>query len=142
MLVSAVPAQAGKPGTWTMATPASGNTAEVGMARLPNGTLNVLWTQGKQVLNTQIAADGSAATGQFPVFTYMDGVNDSVALTRDGTGLRAFFAGLFPRNPLDVVMATATSADGKTWAVQPTGASNRRRPRVRPSMWRRGSAGS
>src|SRR3954451_11208507 len=90
VLVGGGSAQAGKPGKWTVATPAFSNIVEVGMARLPDGTLNVLWTTDKQVMNSQIAADGTV-TGPFPVFAYTGGVNSSVALAAHPVaGLRAF----------------------------------------------------
>ena len=44
-------------------------------------------------------------------------------LPAPGGGLRAFFAGLLRGDPHDVGMSTATSADGVSWAVQPTLAS-------------------
>lgn len=106
------------------------NTLEVGLARTSNGVLNVLWTRDRTVFNTQISKTSPKVTGTHTVFVYDDpsgGATSSAALLpAPGGGLRAFFGGLYPDHPLDVGMATATSPDGVTWAVQPTLASDSR----------------
>jgi hypothetical protein len=123
-------AAAGPPGKWTCVVCQGEftNTLEVGVARDGNGVLNVLWTRDKTVFNTRIAGGDAKVLGTQTVFVYDDpsgGVQGSVALLPDGAGgLRAFFGGLYPDHPLDVGMATATSADGVNWAVQPTLASD------------------
>ena len=123
------PAQAGPPGRWTKVHDADANTTEVGVARTAGGVLNVLWPRdaGHAVLNTQLSANARTRSGPHTVFAYADAVNSSLSLLpAPGGGLRAFFAGLSDGHSLDGVMATATSADGVSWAVQDTPASDGR----------------
>ena len=129
VLASASPATAA---TWLKVTgfgEPDSNTLEVGLARTANGTLNVLWSQDTSsdqhlVLNTQVSANGKSVTGPHTVFAYENGAGDTALLPTPEGGLRAFFAGLSPDDPRDEGMATATSADGVSWAVQPTLASD------------------
>lgn len=124
LLALAAPAGAGPPGQWTALNDAESNTLEVGLARSGNGLLNVLWTRDTAVLNTQISANARNVIGPHMVFVYGNGASNTTALLPTaGGGLRAFFAGLYPDDPHDVGMSTATSADGVGWAVQPTLAS-------------------
>ena len=129
VLAFAVPAFAGPPGTWTKVTnfnSQSINFYEVSLARGGDGTLNVLWTQDptEAVLNTRLSADAQNVLGTSTVFDYTGGVNDAELLPLPGGGLRAFFAGLISSDQKhDGGLSTATSADGVTWAVQPTLAS-------------------
>lgn len=125
LLALGSPAAAGPPGSWTALNDAESNTLEVGVARSASGVLNVLWTRDETVFNTQIAANAKSVTGPHTVFVYQDGgaTTGVSLLPAPGGGLRAFFAGLIPDHPLDTGMATATSADGVSWAVQPTLAS-------------------
>jgi hypothetical protein len=129
LLVLAAPAGAGPPGTWTPLNDAESNALEVGVARDGNGLLNILWSRGTEVLNTQISANARDVTGPHRVFVYdhPSGSAGPTALVAapDGT-LRAFFAGRYPGDPHDAGMSTATSADGVTWEVQPTLASDDR----------------
>ena len=129
VLALAAPAFAGPPGTWTKVTnfnSQSVNFYEVSVARGGDGTLNVLWTQDstEAVLNTRLSADAQNVLGTSTVFDYTGGVNDVELLPLPGGGLRAFFAGLISSDQKhDGGLSTATSADGVTWAVQPTLAS-------------------
>ena len=131
LLALAAPAAAGPPGTWTKVHDAESTTPEIGLARSSNGLLNVLWpSPNNAVVNTQISANAQNLIGPHTVFVYTSdggGVSNSMALlpAPDG-GLRAFFSGLYPDNPHDVGLSTATSADGVSWAVQPTLASDSR----------------
>ena len=129
LLVLAAPAAAGPPGTWTKVTNFSAqgvNTDEVAVARTPDGVLHVLWTVDEAVLNTRVSADAKNVLGTSTVFTYAGGgVNNTVALLPGPAGsLQAFFAGLISSDQNhDGGMSTATSADGVSWSVQPTLAS-------------------
>jgi hypothetical protein len=130
LLALATPASAGPPGTWSKVTnfnSQAANTDEVSLARTADGTLHVLWTQRgtEAVINTRVSADAQNVLGASTVFTYTDGgVNNNSELLRTSTGLRAFFAGLISSDQNhDGGLSTATSADGVTWAVQPTLAS-------------------
>jgi hypothetical protein len=125
-LVLAAPAAAGPPGTWSRVTNADSNTQEVGVARTADGVLHVLWTQGKSVVSSELSADAKSVSGPSTVFTYPTEPNSGVSLLAGPAGLRAFFSGLYPDNPLDGVMATATSTDGNTWTAQATPASDGR----------------
>ena len=127
LLALAAPATAG---AWMKVTgfgePES-NTLEVSLARSGDGVLNVLRGQDESILNTQISSDGKQLLGTHTVFVYAGGSasSDAALVATPGGGLRAFFAGLYPDgNPHDVGLSTATSADGVSWAVQPTLASN------------------
>jgi hypothetical protein len=128
-LALATPAAAGPPGTWTKVTNFSvqgRNTDGPSLARTGNGVLHVLWAESssKAVFNTRVSADASSVLGTSTVFVYGGSVNNSVALLPAAGGLRAFFAGLFSADPNhDGGLSTATSADGASWAVQPTLAS-------------------
>ena len=129
LLALAAPAAAGPPGSWTALNDAETNTLEVGVARDGNGLLNILWSRGTSVLNTQISANARDVIGPHTVFVYDDpsGAAGPTALVpAPGGTLRAFFAGLYPNDPHDVGMSTATSTDGVTWDVQPTLASDSR----------------
>ena len=71
----------------------------MGIARDGNGLLNILWSRGTEVLNTQISANARDVTGPHGVFVYdhPSGSAGPTALVAgpDGT-LRAFFAGRYP----------------------------------------------
>jgi hypothetical protein len=128
-LALAAPAAAGPPGSWTKVTnfnSQGSNTDQVSLARTGNGVLHVLWAQDSNnaVLNTRLSADAQNVLGASTVFTYGDTVNNRPALLAVPGGLRAFFAGLFSGDQNhDGGLSTATSADGASWAVQPTLAS-------------------
>jgi hypothetical protein len=122
LIALAVPAgaEAGPPGKWTQVSGPHRNTHEPGLARTGDGVLHVLWTREQgtagTVLHSSVAANAKAVSP--------NGVNTSVQLlAAPGGGLRALFGGLAPDSPLDQGMATATSADGKAWSLQPTLAS-------------------
>ena len=58
------------------------------------------------------------------VYTYAQGVNDDTVLLATPDGLRMFFAGLAPGNPLSGALASSSSTDGgATWAA-PTAVSD------------------
>ncbi len=125
-------AQAGPPGKWTQVTGVGkpdANTVRVGLARTPDGVLHVGWEQpgtgsAASILASSISVDAKTVSGPSTIATYSGGANTSVALVPvPGGGIRAFFAGLEAGSQLDRAMATATSADGVTWTVQPTAAS-------------------
>jgi hypothetical protein len=124
LLAASGSASAGPPGAWSKVTGPDQNYLEIGVARTGGGTLHVLWTKGKSVLNTRISADAKTVSAPSTVFTYGDAVNNDVALIAAPGGLRAFFAGLYNHHPLDSVLATATSTNGTSWSVQPTPASD------------------
>jgi hypothetical protein len=127
LLVLASPAAAGPPGTWTRVHGAESSTLEVGVARTGNGVLNILWSRDETVFNTQISANAKNVTGSHTVFVYGTSAGRHTALlAAPGGGLRAFFAGLEDDidDPHHVGLSTATSADGVSWAVQPTLASS------------------
>jgi len=120
----------GPPGSWTQVTNFSAqgvNTDEVGLARTGDGTLHVLWTEddSKAVFNTRVSPNARDVLGTSTVFEYGGSVsNDVVLLPGPAGSLRAFFTGLFAADQNhDGGMSTATSADGVSWAVQPTLAS-------------------
>lgn len=128
-------AQAGAPGTWSQVTGIGvngKNTDEIGVARTTDGVLHVAWTRdplgatyNDDLLHSAIGGDGKAVSGPDPILGGF-ALNNSVDLLRgsDG-GLRVFFAGLKPGNPLDTLLATASSGpSGKAWAVQPSPVSN------------------
>jgi hypothetical protein len=119
-------AHAGPPGKWSKVTGPNRNIDEIGLARTPNGVLHVLWPRDRSVLHSSISSNARGVRGPNRVFTYPNGLNKSVALIRSGAGLRAFFSGVFDTTtaPLTGLMATATSGDGTSWALQPTPASN------------------
>lgn len=129
-LAFAPAANAGPPGTWTLTTGPHTSTVEIGVARTPDGTLHLLWPdQGPlsgSVIHSSISADAQSGGGPDTVFTYPGGLNNRMALITEAGGLRAFFSGLFgsASSPLQGLMATATSADGASWTVQPSPASN------------------
>ena len=128
-LAVAAPASAGPPGSWTQVTqPADegSSTDRISVARAGNGVLNILWSREKQILNTQVSANARNMSGPHTVFTYGNAAGDAFVLKAPDGGLRAFFAGLYPNDPHDVGLSTATSADGVTWDVQPTLASDDR----------------
>ena len=129
LLALTVPAAAGPPGTWTQVTqpPEDGSSTDrIDLARSGNGVLNVLWSRGNDVVNTQLSADARSVTGTHRLFSYSKGAGKVALLPVADGSLRAFFTGLAPGDPLDQGLATATSADGVTWAVQPTLASDDR----------------
>lgn len=123
-------ALAGPPGSWTQLTGPHTNTAEAGVARTADGTLHVLFplesTGSYSANHTSLSPDAKTVGGTNPVFTYPAAINPGMDLVAGPSGLRAFFSGLFDTtsNPLYGLMATASSADGAAWAVQPTAASN------------------
>lgn len=123
-------AQAGTPGKWTQATGPHSNIAEIGLARTGDGTLHMLWPSvsglSGSANHSSIAANAGSTAGPHAVFSYPGGINQRMALIAADGGLRAFFGGLFgsESEPLQGLLATATSADGAAWAVQPTPASN------------------
>ncbi len=129
-LAGAAAADAGPPGKWTKVTGPDRNIDEVGLARTSDGVLHVLWPSqqglGGNVLHSSIASNAKSIGGPDTVFSYPNGLNSRMALIAVDGGLQAFFSGLFGSEsaPLHVLMATATSSDGKSWAVQPTPASN------------------
>jgi hypothetical protein len=132
LMATAGAAEAGPPGKWTQVTGQDGGTKsidEIGLERTGDGVLHVLWPHEPgagpaTVRHTALSADAKALSGPDQVFQYAGGVNNSVDLVAGpGGGLRAFFAGL--GGPLTDRLATASAAaDGKTWIVQPTPASN------------------
>lgn len=129
-IVAAGPALAGAPGKWTQVTGPNRNIDEVGLARTGDGMLHVLWKSevglGGTVQHSAVSADAGTVTGPHAVFSYPNGVNHRMALIAQDGGLRAFFSGLMSSEsePLQGVMATATSADGVGWSVKPNAASN------------------
>jgi hypothetical protein len=137
LVVLASPAAAGPPGQWTQVTNlnANGSTGDrIAVARSGNGVLNVLWKNGNSVVNSQVSADAQNVGGPHTVFTYPNGVGGVGLLTLPGGALRAFFSGLAPGDPHDQGLSTATSADGVSWAVQPTLASDDR-PGMRRNIY-------
>lgn len=130
LLALASPAAAGPPGAWTQVTNFSAqgsNTDEVSLGRTGDGVLHVLWTEddSKAVFNTRLSSNAQNILGTSTVFQYGGSVNNTVALVPGPAGsLRAFFSGLFADDQNhDGGMSTATSADGVSWAVKPTLAS-------------------
>ena len=130
VLVLLASATAASAATWRKVTgfgEPNANFAEASVARGGNGVLNVLWSQERSVLNTQVSANGKTVSGPHTVFVYdvSAGTGPMLLAAPDG-GLRAFFNGLQrPPSPYaDGKLTTATSADGVSWAVQPTAASN------------------
>ena len=126
LLAFAVPAAAGPPGTWTALDDAETDDLEVGVARDGNGLLNILWSRGTSVLNTQISADARDVIGPHTVFVYdhpSGSAGPTALVAAPGGTLRAFFAGRYPSDDHDAGMSTATSVDGVSWEVQPTLAS-------------------
>ncbi|MBI5310984.1 MAG: hypothetical protein HZB14_08195 [Actinobacteria bacterium] len=129
-LLAAGGATAGPPGSWTQATGPHNNTAEIGIARTPDGTLHLISpsTSGLagSAMHNSIPASAVGVAGPHTILTYSGGINQRMALIRSGDGLRAFFSGLTgsESDPLQGVLATATSADGGSWSLQPTAASN------------------
>lgn len=123
-------AQAGPPGKWTQATGPHSNIAEIGLARTGDGTLHLLWPSvaglAGSANHSSVASDAGSVAGPHPVFSYPGGINQRMSLIAADGGLRAFFSGLFSSDsePLQGLLATATSADGAAWSVQPTPASN------------------
>ncbi|MGH2838162.1 MAG: hypothetical protein ACRDJY_07420, partial [Thermoleophilaceae bacterium] len=122
-------AAAGPPGTWTQVTnpPDEGSsTDQIGVSRSGNGRLNVLWTTDTSIINSQVSADARTVTGPHTVFTYGVGAGSVALLTSPDGSLRAFFTGIEGNasSAHEGVVSTATSADGVSWAVQPTGASD------------------
>ena len=123
---------AGPPGQWTKVHDADGNTTEVGLARTSNGLLNVLWYRDADnaVVNTQVAANGSGVIGpahgvRLP--RHVRGVSSMWRCCRRRAVGCAPSSRACPRtSELDERMATATSFDGVSWAVQPTPASDDR----------------
>lgn len=134
-LGAATSAHAGPPGKWTQVTSPNTITDQVGVARTGDGVLHVLWTResgslGGDVLHSSVSRNAKTVAGPDTVFSYPNGANREVQLlAAPGGGLRAFFAGLFPAHPLDERLATATSGDGKAWAVQGAPASHDLVPR-------------
>jgi hypothetical protein len=123
-LACAAAAQAGPPGKWTQVTGVAGqedlNTLRVGLLRTADGVLHVGWVRAGPgnagtILHSSIAADAKTVSGPDTVFGYPGGANQSVALVRAPEGIRAFFAGLAEGSAVDRAMATAVSADGRTW---------------------------
>ncbi len=136
-LAAAPAALAGPPGKWTRITGIEGvpaaNTDEVGLQRTADGVLHVAWTRpaggvSDTVLQSAISANAKSVSGPVPIVTAAnDGINSSVALVgAPGGGLRVLFAGLFPKTPIDTVMASATApAAGTPWsAASPVSSTN------------------
>jgi hypothetical protein len=101
-------------------------TSDVDVARNADGVLNVLWGQDKSIFNSQLAANGQTVSGPHTVFVYQGAATGAPALLPvPGGGLRAFFTGIDGgQSPHDSLVSTATSADGVTWALQATAASD------------------
>ena len=115
--------------TWRQVTgfgEADSGLLDASVARGGNGVLNILWSQDARVLNTQVSANGKTVSGPHTVFVYQQlATNAPMLLAAPGGSLRAFFTGLHAgQAPYDSMVATATSADGISWAVQPTAASD------------------
>jgi hypothetical protein len=134
--VGASSAEAGPPGKWTQVTGIGQddlNIMRVGLARTGNGVLHVLWTRhdagnAASVLHSAVSADAKSVTGPSTVYAATDGVNESVDVVRAADGsLRVFFAAT---NVFDSAMASATSADGGSWAVEAP--VSRRPPQAKP----------
>jgi hypothetical protein len=128
LLAPAAAAEAGPPGSWTRVTPAGQpvqRTLDPGLARTPDGALQLLWPRqagsAGSVMHSSLSADARRLSAPRQVAGY-EAVNDSVALVATGGGLRAFFAGLQPGGPLDRVMAAASFERG-SWSA-PSPASN------------------
>jgi hypothetical protein len=125
LLAGVTGAQAGPPGKWTQVTGIglpNGNTLDAGLARTGDGVLHVLWSSegggGEVLLHSALSANAKTVSGPDTVFTNTaGGINQSSALVRTPEGLRAFFGAT---NQFDDALATATSADGKTWSAPAT----------------------
>jgi len=104
-------------GSWTRVTgvPASDRTtADAGLARTPDGMLHLLYARGGGIFKRAISADARRLGAERQVAAFAGGANPSVALVAGPAGLRAFFAGL-QDGPVDRVLATSSSADGRAW---------------------------
>jgi hypothetical protein len=120
-----------------------GGPAVVSLAR-SGGLLNVLWSQQKLVLNTQVSANGKTVSAPHAVYEYEGVAGDGPKLLAAPAGLLAFFVGI-DVGPLDGLVAVAGSTDGVSWSA-PTAASNsstvgRLRPRapLGGTLWTNGT---
>jgi hypothetical protein len=129
--LAAVTAHAGPPGTWTKVTGIGGGVTggeEIGLERTSDGRLHVAWTRtgaSAGLFHSALSADARSVSSPNLIVAPGLGLNNRVDLIAGpGGGLRAFFGGLSSAAFSDR-MGTATSGrDGRTWAVQPTAASN------------------
>ncbi|HEX2234576.1 MAG TPA: hypothetical protein VHG69_14555 [Thermoleophilaceae bacterium] len=102
------------------------DTADAGVARTPDGVLQVIWPRqsGRSgaVIHGSLSRDARRLARPRQIASYDGGLNDSTALVAVPGGVRAFFAGLQAGSPLDRVVATA-SFFGGGWS-EPAPASN------------------
>jgi hypothetical protein len=121
-------AHAGPPGEWTRVTGvgrAERSAFDAGLARTPDGALHLLFARragagagaGGTVLHTALSASARRLRAPDTVASFAGGVNGSVALVAGPGGLRAFFAGLQEGSPVDRVLATSASGDGRAWTT-------------------------
>jgi hypothetical protein len=131
LALSAATAQAGPPGSWTQVTGIGGGVTggeEIGLERTSDGRLHVAWSRtgaSAGLFHSALSTDARSVSGPDLIYAPTFGLNNRVDLVAGpGGGLRAFFGSLSSAAFSDR-MGTATSArDGRTWAVQPTPASN------------------
>ena len=120
------------PGGINNATPGlTSNDIKIGLARGPDGTLHLLWPDEHLILHTEFTPDppdiDNRVVERYGTVGEGGMANETVAVVRDGGGLRAFFAGHSEGHPRDSVLATATWTFGADeWQVQSTPASDGR----------------
>jgi hypothetical protein len=124
-------AEAGPPGAWTKVTgigQANLNIDRLSAARTPDGVLHFVSVRrsglGGTVQHRTLSANAKQLGATTDIYTYPGGINDSPLLLAAPGGLRAFFSGLYFGSALDQGLATATSANGTSWAVKPNLASH------------------
>lgn len=129
--LSAVTAQAGPPGSWTQVTGIGGGVTggeEIGLERTSDNRLHVAWTRtgaSAGLFHSAVSADARRVSGPDFITAPSLGVNNRVDLVAGpGGGLRTFFAGLSDAAYSDRMGTATAGRDGRTWAVQPTPASN------------------
>jgi hypothetical protein len=114
-LTTAGGASAGRPGVWsTIATGANAPTVsqELGIARTPNGQLNVAWTTGLTSIHA-LSISPAGQPGNTSTVISGASLGADPTLVADPGGVRIFFGAITPSEGL--LTATAASASG-SWS--------------------------
>ncbi len=108
---------------WTRISGPNSAGDQLGLARVPNGTLHVIWNRGKQapssIFDTRFSPAG-AKLGTSTVTSGWGGTNGLALLAMPDKTLRLFATGTHASADSNGGMSTFTApASGTSWALQP-----------------------
>ena len=132
-ITAAPSASAGPPGKWTRITDTNlDNIDEVGLARTSDGVLHAVWpahfgSLDEAVMHTAITPNGKVA-GTNMVSGGLHSVRNPELIVEPTGGLRTFFGATTGVSDSDGIRTASAGADGATWNVQGSRASNSKMP--------------